>query len=162
MSKQLNNKTFWSQRVMLLPMHGVFIPPYGSMGGYLVYCMYICFFCLYVWLHISQQRKKIGEWNFACAFDYYLDRSSPILVNFGSWGVMVGALFLGCMHRCTGAMQWLPATLSGQLELGAVAWWGSGNWGRWSRVRPYGGICVLQACWHTCFKCCFLARVNIQ
>jgi len=28
---------------------------------------------------------------------------------------------------------------------------GIGNWGRRRRVRPYGGVCVLQACWRTCF-----------
>jgi len=25
------------------------------------------------------------------------------------------------------------------------------NWGRWRRLRPYGGICLLQACWRICF-----------
>jgi len=25
------------------------------------------------------------------------------------------------------------------------------NWGRWCRLRPYGGICILQVCWCTCF-----------
>jgi len=28
---------------------------------------------------------------------------------------------------------------------------GSLNWERRRRVRPYGGICVSQACWRTCF-----------
>jgi len=38
----------------------------------------------------------------------------------------------------------------GQSELGAVAWWAFGIGGRRRSVRPYGGICVLHACWLTC------------
>jgi len=53
-------------------------------------------------------------------FDYYPNRSSPILVNFGSHGVMAAALLLGCMHRRTGAMRRLPVRLGGQSELGAM------------------------------------------
>jgi len=39
----------------------------------------LLFVCLFVRLLISQQRKKIGALNFACMFQYYLDRSPPIL-----------------------------------------------------------------------------------
>jgi len=28
---------------------------------------------------------------------------------------------------------------------------GSRNWGQRCRLRPYDGVCVLQACWCTCF-----------
>jgi len=37
----------------------------------------------FVRLQISQRWKKVAVWNFACLFDYYMDRSSPIYVNFG-------------------------------------------------------------------------------
>ena len=53
--------------------------------------------------------------------DYYPDRPSLILVNFGSPGVTAAALLPGCTHRRTGATQRLPARLSGQSELGAAA-----------------------------------------
>jgi len=46
------------------------------MGGYLVYCVFVR-------LRISQRRKKVAAWNFACLLDYYPDISSPILVVTG-------------------------------------------------------------------------------
>ena len=90
----------------------LFIPPYGSMGGILS-LLFVCLF-VFVRLRISQRRKKIGAWNFACLFDYYPDRSFPILVNFGSRGVTAGALLPGCTHRRIGAKRRLPARLGGQ------------------------------------------------
>jgi len=86
-------------------------------------------------------------------------RSSPILVNFGSRWVRAAALLPGWrIHiepKKNAYIQITPgknfeARLAGQSEL-AVARWGSRNWGRRHRVRPYGGICVLQACWRTCW-----------
>ena len=47
----------------------------------------------FVWLRISQWQKKVGVLNFACVLAYYPDKSSPLLVKFGSWGVM-GAVAL--------------------------------------------------------------------
>jgi len=31
-------------------------------------------------------------------------------------------------------------------------WVGIRNWWRRRPLRPYGGVCVLQACWRTCFN----------
>jgi len=78
-------------------------------------------------------------------FDYCPFRSSPILVNFGSLGVTAAALFPGCMRASTGCRLRLPARLSRNSELGAVALWGSQNWGRRRCLRPFGGICIFQA-----------------
>jgi len=56
------------------------------------------------------------------------------------------ALLPGCMQPLTGCRRRLPARLGGDLELRAVARWGSHSWW-WRRcLRPYGEICVLQAC----------------
>ena len=127
----------------------VIIPPYGSMGGYLVYCVFclfvVLFVCFFVQLQISQRRKNIGAWNFARVLAYYPDRSSPLLMNFGSRGVTgVAALLPGWAANCqylaeandpcgswwrgsVGIWNWMPG-VGGQLELGAAAllkavWW---------------------------------------
>jgi len=110
----------------------------------------------FVRLRISQRRKKTEAWNFACMFDYYPDRSSLILVKFGSRGVTAAVLLPGC----TCPTHWSRTTAPGEArwdsELGAVARWGSRNWERRRCVRPYGGICVLPACWCTCsYVVCF-------
>jgi len=53
-------------------------------------------------------------------FDYYLDRSSPILVNFGSRGVTAAALLLGVVgigHRGMGIQNWgVAALLKGDMQ----------------------------------------------
>jgi len=118
--------------------------------GVFSYCVFVC---LYVWLRISQRRKKIVVWNFACLFDYYPGWASPILVNCGSRGVMAGALLPGCTHRRIGATRQLLARLG--IGCLGLARWCSRNWGSRRHVRPYGGICVLQACRRT-FFCFFL------
>jgi len=66
-----------------------------------------CF--LFVRLRISQRRKNLGALNSARMFDYYPDRSSPILVNFGWRGVTGAAL--------------LPGRV---IELVTVTWWAFG------------------------------------
>jgi len=93
------------------------IPPYGSMGAYLVYYVFVC---LFVQLRISQRQKKIAAWNFTRLFDYYWGRSSPILVNVGSRGVTAAALRQGwAIYKWQwGSRNWAP-WLGGQPELGA-------------------------------------------
>jgi len=50
---------------------------------------------------------------------------------------------------------WLAGSHSGGITSGMYAsrqgLVGSWNWGRGRRVRPYGGICILQACRRTSF-----------
>ena len=106
-----------------------------SLLSHHVVVYYVCFLfvCLYVFVCTVTNfsaAENIGTWNFACVFDYYTNRSSPILVNFGSRGVTAAALLPGYTHQRTGAMQRLPARLGGQSELGAAAstkavWWDS-------------------------------------
>ena len=49
----------------LLLGYSVVIPPYDSMGGYLVYCVFACLFVfLFILLRISQWRKKLGGMKF--------------------------------------------------------------------------------------------------
>jgi len=57
------------------------------------HCVFVCLF--FVRLRISQRRKKDRVRYFACVFDYYPDRSSPIFVNFGSRGVNSGGVTSG-------------------------------------------------------------------
>jgi len=120
-------------------------------------------FCLFVRLRISQRRKKIGAWNFARMFDCYPSRQ--VFSHFGelwlagshSSSITSGMSYIRiapgkkCLHRNHTWEKNFVAKLVGRLEL-AVAWWGSQNWGRRHRVRPYGCICVLQACWRTCLR----------
>jgi len=65
----------------LLPHHRY----YGWVLSLLYFCFVCLFVCLFVRLRISQQRKKLGVYNFACMLAYYPDRSSPRLVKISSW-----------------------------------------------------------------------------
>jgi len=92
----------------------------------------VCHFViLLVRLRISQRRKKIGASNFACVLAYNPDRSSPLLVNFGSRESR------GRRHYCQ------DERLRRLLCVGA--WHGHSELGQRRCLRPYGGICVLQA-----------------
>jgi len=44
--------------------------------------------------------------------------ASPILANFGSWGVTAAALLPGCMRPLTGCRWQLPARLGGAVGIG--------------------------------------------
>ena len=75
--------------------------------------------CLFVCTVTDFSAGKRGASNFACVFEYYPDRSFPIL-NFGSLGVTVAVLLRGCSRN------WPP--WHGHSELGAAAllnavWW---------------------------------------
>ena len=98
----------------------LFISPYDSMVRYLVYCMFVCNFFVFLPLQISQRQKKIGAWNFACVFHYYPDRSSPILVNFGSRGITVTALLPGCSRNWPA---WYEHSELGAAALLKAVWW---------------------------------------
>ena len=124
----------------------VIIRPYGVWGDTLfTVCLFIILFvifCFFVRLRIPQWRKKLGAWNFACVLACYSDRSSPLLVNFGSWGVMgSGGITLGMSHFSSA--QQLDTEVSGR---------SSRNWRRQHCLKLCGGICVLQACSCTCFS----------
>jgi len=78
-----------------------------------VYCVFVC---LYVRLRISQRRKKIAAWNFACWFDYYPGWASP----------MAAALLLGwAIYRLLQQSTWLK-NFRGE-ALWAVRIGGGGN-----------------------------------
>ena len=80
-------------------MHHALIIIWMLVWGYLVYCMFVCLLFFFVRLRISQQRKKLRAWHFACLFQYYPDRCSPLLMNFGSRGVTAAALLPGCSRN---------------------------------------------------------------
>ena len=112
-------------------------PPYGGMGILSLLCF------LFVRLRISQRRKKLGAWNFACMLTYYPDRSSPLLVKIGSQGV-TGAALLSRMNpissRCwqkSGAHEPCRCHLCLRRSVGI------GNCRRQRCLRPHGGISVL-------------------
>ena len=98
-------------------------------------------FCLFVRLRISQRWKKIGVWNFACVFNYYPDRSSPLW-----WTLARGESRRRHYFR--------DVLSDADLHAGSCrgdARWGIWNWRQRHCLRPYSGICILQACWCTCF-----------
>jgi len=75
-------------------------------------CHFVCLFvCHFVWLRISQRRKKLGAWNIACVLAYYPDRSSPLLVKFGSRR-FTGAALLSWMYAAAGGRPTGPAILA--------------------------------------------------
>jgi len=121
--------------------------------GETLFTVYFCFFCTVT--DFSAAEKDRGAWNFACVLAYYPDRSSPI------WRSKVkGQDHQGqknALSAANGRPQLGPYTLTPQCAEAAhrrtvvVGRWGIRNWG-WRRcLRPCGGICVLQACWRTCF-----------
>jgi len=124
----------WTTSFSLLSHHTI------ESLGYLVYCV----FCT---VADFSQRKKIAAQNLAYLFDYYLDRSSPILVNFGSRGVTAVALLPGYTNRT-----WETNVYKSHLQkkFHGEARWAVGI-GAARRVRLYGAICILQACWCICF-----------
>jgi len=117
----------------------IFIPPYASNGGYLVYCEFVILsFCMYGYGFLCGG-KKIAAWHFACVFDYYPGWASLILGNFGSRESRRRHYFRDELYR----------TRSGAVGIARHGLVGIRNRRRHG-LRPYGGICVLQACWRTC------------
>jgi len=82
--------------------------------------VFVCLFVCTV-MHFSAAEKDRGV-KLCMRVQYYPDRSSPILEVKG---------------------QGHQGQKRGHMRRGLV---GSQNWGRRRRVRPYGGIYVLQAC----------------
>ena len=131
------------------------------MGGILSSLFVFLFiFCMYSYWFLSSGKNKGVKF---CTHVRLLSGKS--FSHFGElWprGVTAAALLPGCMRPLTDDRRRLPARLGGDSELGAMARWGSQNWGQRRWLRPYGGICVLQACWHTCSLILQLfAQVNI-
>ena len=98
--------------------------------------LYFClvFVCLYGYGFLSGGKR--WAWNFACMFDYYLDKCSPILESWWWW-----------WHYLRDE---LYRNRSGVVRIGRHGLVGIWNWRQQRSIRPYGGIYVLQACWHTC------------
>ena len=139
-------------------------------------CHFVCFF---VQLPISQRRKKIGARNFfgMCVgllsghvlshFGGQRSRSpgtktclalrSPTWLAY-EWYALAAS---GCCGSADGRAHFLasegwhrwrraPRLVRRFAITHEARSVGSRNWGRRRRLRPYGGICVLQACWCTC------------
>jgi len=97
-------------------------------------CLFV--FCLFVCTvtDFSTAEKDRGlKFCMRVVLAYYPDRSSPLLVNFGSRESRGGITF------------WVRQT--GELCKGHGM--GIRSWGRRRCIKPYGGICILQACWCT-------------
>jgi len=59
-------------------------PPYGSMEGYLVYCVFLFFVCTVTDFSAAERARGV---KFCMHAAHYPDRSSPVLVKIGSRGV---------------------------------------------------------------------------
>ena len=92
-------------------------------------------------------------------FDYYPDRSSLILVNFGSRGVTtVAALLLGCAIDAMRALTHWGCGSVGQSELGAVASHKAIRWDLHLASLLTHFVCLL-ACLFV-FVCLFVCTVT--
>ena len=112
---------------------------------------YVCLFlCTITDFSVA---AKARAWNLACVFDYYPDRSSPL------WWTLAHGESRGRRHMY-GPKVAQRVLVARHLRRGSV---GIGNWRR--RVRPYGGICVLEACRRTCWYVWrqeLLSKINCQ
>ena len=121
--------------------------------GYLVYCMFVCTIA-----DLSAAEKDRGM-----KFCMHVRLLSWQIFHFGElWlvGSHGGGITSGMSYIHIAPGKKMPTYKSHlgknwQDSLGNQNWpwlsvWGSQNWGRRHRVRPYGGICILQACWCTC------------
>ena len=133
----------------LSPLHlvvyrPVFLPPYSSMRGYSLLCL--SFFCLFVCMvtDFSAAEKGRGV-KFCMRVGLLSGQIFSLLVKFGSRESRRRHYFRNfppnwvpwtSLHPIApmGIQNWVT-WLDGHSELGAVA-----------LLRPYGGICVLQAC----------------
>jgi len=104
-----------------------------SVAASLFYCL---FFCTVTDFSAAEKGRGV---KFACVFGRIAALSGQVFSHFGE-------LWLAWSHGggITSGMICMEIAV-GQSELGAVAWWAFGTEARHS-VRPYGGICVLQAC----------------
>jgi len=141
----------------------LFIPPYGSLTGYLVSCVFVCFFCLFVCTvtDFSVAEKARGM-KFCMRVGLLSRQVFSLLAKIDSWGVTEAALLPGWMSlwssiwmTCSyeivfGWPMCIPGSKYQSQRRGLV---GSRNWGQRCRLRPYGGVCILQAC---CFFCLFV------
>jgi len=114
------------------------IPPYGSIGGYLVYCVFaifrhfvILFVFLYGYGFLSGGKGQGRE-----ILHAYWPSIRTGLLPFGEhW--LAGSHGGGGTTSGVNGSGGTTASVHGM---------GIGNWGRRRCLRPYGGICVLQAC----------------
>jgi len=114
----------------------VIIPPYGSMVG--VFSL-LCLF-LYGYGFLSDGKRQGRETLHAC--------STTIWTGFLPFWWTLARVESRRRHYFQDVRIDALAPCGGSRR-GSV---GSRNWGWQRRVRPYGRICVLQACWRTsCF-----------
>jgi len=71
----------------------IFIPPYGSMGGYLVYCVFVCHFVCMV-TDFSAAEKGMGM-KFCIRVGLLSGQVSSLFGEHGLWGVTGAALLRG-------------------------------------------------------------------
>jgi len=112
----------------------IIIPPYVGILSLLCVCTDTDF----------SAAEMIAAWNFACLFDYY-----PFRTNLLPFWRTLARVESRRRHYYRDELYTNRSGASQQSRRrGSV---GSRNWGRRRCVRPYGGICILQACWRTCF-----------
>jgi len=119
-------------------------PSGWALAHILVLFVFVCFFCLHcIRLQISQRWTKIRREFSVCVGLLSGHVFSPFgeLWLAGSHGG--GAITSECAIRTRRAVVTQRVLMGGHLQRRSV---GIGNWGRRRCLRPYGGICVLQAC----------------
>jgi len=133
------------------------IPPYCSMGILSLLCVFWFFFVCTVTdfsaaekdsgLKLCMRVRLLSGMSFSHFGELWLPGSH-------GGGITSGMSYIHL--PCTRALQFAPGS---SVQQGSVY---IRNWGRRRIVRPYGGICVLQACWRTCFhvvcRCCVRFR----
>jgi len=99
----------------------------------------LLYYYLFVWLRISQWRKRIGAWKFASCSTTIRTGVLPFWWTLARVESRWRHYFRDELYR----------NRSGAVGIGRCGLVGIWNWGWQHNIRPYGGIFVLQACWCT-------------
>jgi len=116
-----------------------FTRPYGSMEGYLVYCVFVCLFICTVSDFSAAERA--GAWNFACLLAYYPDRSSPLFGKDWLAGSHGGGISSGWTSELAARLS-IVRKSSGEFDISSAGTCGEAQW-----AVGIGAAALLKAVW---------------
>jgi len=137
----------------------VILPPYGSIVG-ILRLLYVCFYCLYSNRFLSG--VKLCMLVLLLSSGMSLSHFGELWLTWSHGGSITSGMRYGrkIPERSLGSPKLLVRLLSKShpgKNISCEARWAVRIEGA-HRIRPYGGICILQACCLTCCDITFLVR----